>query len=204
MYRVILFDQRGAGKSTPSAEIRENTSQHLVADIEALRQLLSITKWHLVFGGSWGSALSLMYAQAHPNRVGSLILRGVHTGRKKELEFGRGSTGAAMIFPDAYSNFLKPLPLEDRHDPVQGYYKLLQQTTDPNVKRMAAREFNAWDLWRTQIEASANLWGMLDDDKWCLEHAMIETHYFSHGNFIEEGQLLRTENIDKIRHIPCT
>lgn len=143
-----------------------------------------------------------MYAQAHPSRVGSLIIRGVHTGRQKELEFGRGSTGAAMIFPAAYKKFLSPLPLEDRSHPVKGYYKLLQ-TAEPDVRRAAAREFNAWDLWRNQMQAPADLWGKLDDDKWCIEHAMIETHYFSHGDFIEEGQLLRKENIDKIRHIPC-
>lgn len=201
VYRVVVYDQRGSGKSTPSAEIRENTSQHLVADIETLRKHLQIQKWHLVFGGSWGSSLSLMYAQAHPEAVGSLVLRGILTGREMELKFNRGASGAAMIFPDTYEAFLEPLPIEDRQDPVHGYVKLLK-TSDKGVRRTAARAFSAWDLRRNQLVPPPKLWDKLDDDKYCIEKAVMESHYFDNRLFIEEGQLLWKESIDKIRHIP--
>ena len=201
VYRVVIFDQRGAGRSTPSAELRENTSQHLVADIEALRMHLGIPKWHLVFGGSWGSCLSLMYTQTHPDMVGSLILRGVFTGRSKELEFHRGPTGAAMLFPKEYAAFLEPLPAKDHLDPVRGYSKLLSSPS-ADTRVAAARSFNAWDICTSYMEPPENWWQKLDNEKWCMEHAAIECHYFSHGLFVEEGELLRKENIDKIRHIP--
>ena len=201
IYRVILYDQRGSGKSTPSAEIRENTSQHLVADIEVLRKRLGIEQWHLVFGGSWGSTLALMYAQAHPAVVGSLIVRGIHLGRKADLDFHRKATGSAMMFPEQFESFLSVLPIEDRDDPVRGYLKLLQ-SVDAARKRVVAREYNAWDLITNQLEAPPELWKRLDNDKWCIEHALIECHYFANGDFIEEGELLWPQNIDKIRHIP--
>ena len=102
IYRVVLLDQRGAGKSRPVAETRENTTQHLVADIETLREHLDISKWHMVFGGSWGSTLALAYAQTHPSAVGSLVLRGIFCGRKEETDFVNGPTGAAMLFPEEY------------------------------------------------------------------------------------------------------
>lgn len=197
-YRVVLCDQRGAGKSTPSGELRENTSQHLVADIDALRQHLGITKWHLVFGGSWGSALSLMYAQAHPDSVGSIILRGVHTCRKAEYAWSRGNNGAARLYPDAYEAFLSALPEADREDPIAGYYKLMTSNYEA-VRIAAAREWNRWDLTLSNLKPS---YAQLGNTEWILVHARLETHYFSNGCWVEDGELLRKENIDRIRHIP--
>ncbi|OKL57334.1 hypothetical protein UA08_07456 [Talaromyces atroroseus] len=203
VYRVVLFDQRGAGRSTPSAEIQENTTQHLIQDIEALRKHLQIAKWHLVFGGSWGSALALLYAQEYPQYVGSLVLRGICTVRKAELEWSRGSAGAARIYPDAYQKFLSFLSGVEREDPIKSYYKHLL-SSDRDTRVAAAREWNRWDLTIGSLAPSHEAFSKLDDEKWLLTHATLEAHYFAHGAWIEDGQILRPQNVDKIRHIPAT
>lgn len=125
VYRVVLFDQRGAGKSLPVAELRENTSQLLVSDIEALREHLAITKWHMVFGGSWGSTLSLLYAQTHPEAVGSLVVRGIFTVRESEVQWTRTAGGAGTLFPEAHEEFMNFLPPAERKDPWPAYHKRL-------------------------------------------------------------------------------
>lgn len=201
IYRVVLFDQRGAGKSTPAAEIRENTSQHLVSDIEVLRKHLHITKWHLVFGGSWGSTLSLLYAQAHPEMVGSLILRGIFAARKSELEFSRGPIGAANIFPEAYEAFLNYLPEKDQARPNEAYYDLLV-SEDYETRLAAAREWNRWDLSIGTLRPEPEGFAQLEDDAWVLAHARLEAHYFANGVFLEEGQILKEQNLRRISHIP--
>lgn len=201
VYRVVLFDQRGAGKSTPTAETHENTSQHLVSDIEVLRKHLKISKWHLVFGGSWGSTLSLLYAQSHPEMVGSLILRGIFTVRKSELEFSRGPIGAANIFPEAYEAFVNYLPKKDRARPKEAYHELLN-SEDYETRVAAAREWNRWDLSIGTLRPDPGAFAQLDDEAWVLSHARLESHYFVNGGFIEEGQILQDKNLEKIRHIP--
>ncbi|OQV02950.1 hypothetical protein CLAIMM_08061 [Cladophialophora immunda] len=205
IYRVVLFDQRGAGNSTPPAELQNNTSQHLVADIETLRQHLQIDVWHLVFGGSWGSTLALLYSQTHPNRVKSLVIRGIFTVTKAELEwsFSVGGLGSRRMFPDAFDEFLDFLPSSDRSDPLSGYYKLLT-SDDPKERSRAARAWNKLELTMSQLQPQENTFQKLDDDRWCLAHARIEAHYFKHGAWLEEGQLIQKDNIDRIRHIPTT
>jgi proline iminopeptidase len=200
---VVLLDQRGAGKSTPHAELRENTTQHLVSDIEALRTKLKIQKWHLVFGGSWGSTLALVYAQAYPDVVGSLILRGIFTVRQSELQFSRGPIGAANIFPEEYERFVNWLPEEDRDHPNEAYYRLL--TSDDHATRVAAaREWNRWDLSTGTLLPDLEAFAALDDEKYIICHARLEAHYFVNRGFMEEGQILKDENLAKIRHIPTT
>lgn len=201
VYRVVLFDQRGAGKSTPTAETQENTSQHLVSDIEVLRKHLKIPRWHLVFGGSWGSTLSLLYAQSHPEMVGSLILRGIFTVRKSELEFSRGPIGAANIFPEAYEAFVNYLPKKDRTRPKEAYHELLN-SEDYETRVAAAIEWNRWDLSIGTLRPDPGAFAQLDDEAWVLSHARLESHYFVNGGFIEEGQILQDKNLEKIRHIP--
>jgi proline iminopeptidase len=199
VYRVVLFDQRGAGRSTPNAEIRENTTQHILDDIEVLRKHVGIPKWHTVFGGSWGSTLALLYAQAHPELVGSLTLRGIFTVRKLELDWSRG-TGAGRIFPDLFDNFINYLEA-GREDPFLAYYRLL--TSEDRATRVAAaRSWNTWDMSIGSIVPDPESLAKINDDNWSLAHAVLECHYFLHGAWLEDGQILKKSNIDKIRHIP--
>jgi proline iminopeptidase len=202
VYRVVLLDQRGAGKSEPAAELRENTSQHLVADIEALRSHLGIEKWHTVFGGSWGSTLSLLYAETHPERVGSLVLRGIFTVRESEKYFTRGFNGTAHIFPELFEEWVDFLPEEERKDPYQAYLKRLT-SEDYETRVKAARAWNKWELGISRLLPYDDAFENLDDDRWNLQHARMEVHYETNGAFLEEGQLLKPENIERIRHIPC-
>jgi proline iminopeptidase len=197
----VLLDQRGAGKSRPSAELAENTSQLLVQDIETLRQRLGVRKWHAVFGGSWGSTLALLYTQTHPEAVGSLILRGIHLGRQSDFAWSRGSNGARNLYPDAYDAFVGHLPAEDREDPYQGYYKLLT-SPDREVQVAAAKSWNRWDLTIGSLNPSEASFSKLDDEEWCLSHARLEAHYFVHDDWLEEGQLLKPENLSRATHIP--
>ncbi|KAF4636689.1 hypothetical protein G7Y89_g1378 [Cudoniella acicularis] len=183
MYRVVLFDQRGAGKSTPNAEIRDNTTQHILDDIEVLRKQLGIAKWHTVFGGSWGSTLALLYAQ-------------------EELDWSRRS-GAARIFPDFFDKFINYLPEEDRENPYPAYYKLLT-SEDREIRLAAARRWNTWDISIGSLLPNVALLEKIKDDNWSLAHAVLECHYFVHGAWLEEGQILKKSNIDRIRHIPTT
>ena len=200
-YRVVLFDQRGAGRSQPRNEIRDNTTHHLVADIEKLREHLNIKQWHMVFGGSWGTTLGLLYTQTHPERVKSLVLRGVTTLRKRELLHSRrGPNGAAKFYPDMYDRFIDYLPAEERHDPIAGYYKQVT-SEDPAVVATATREWNHWDLTLNALQLMPDAYSMLDDyPEWCYTHALMETHYFHHAAWLQEGQLLA--NVDKMKHIP--
>jgi proline iminopeptidase len=201
VYRVVLFDQRGAGKSTPPAELRNNTSQHLVADIEKVREHLGIDCWHLVFGGSWGSTLALLYSQTHPDRVRSIVLRGIFTVTKAELEWSFASSGAIRMFPDAFEDFLNFLPAAERNDPVSAYYSRL--TSDDHQERLkAARAWNLLELKQSFLLPSEDHLKSLEDDRWCLAHARIEAHYFKHAAWLEEGQLIKKQNIDRIRRIP--
>ena len=140
-YRIILFDQRGAGRSSPHAELSGNTTQALVADMEAIRQHLGVEQW-VLFGGSWGSTLSLVYAETHPERVLGMILRGIFLCRQKEIDWFYQS-GASRIFPDYWQDFIKPIPEAERDDMVKAYYRRL--TGDDEVARMAAAK--AWSIW---------------------------------------------------------
>lgn len=201
VFRVVLLDQRGAGKSRPVAELRENTTQHLIDDIEVLRQHIGIKKWHVVFGGSWGSTLALAYAQAHPDAVGSLVLRGIFLVRKSELDmFYKGGT-SQPFYPEEYEQWLHYLPESERNDPVAGYYKLLT-SDDEKTRLSAARTFNRLEMRLSTVVAPADVYERLQDDDWVLSHARIETHYFVNGAFLKPRQLLNEDNLQAIQHIP--
>jgi proline iminopeptidase len=200
-YRVILLDQRGCGLSRPNACMTNNTTWHLVADIEALRKHLGIAKWHVVFGGSWGSTLALAYAQTHTESVGSLVLRGIFAVRALELEFMMKPGGTSMLFPDHFEEFINFLPQDERGDFVNAYHKRLM-SDDESVSHPAARAWNKWEISISTLFPNTKGLESLEDPAYLLAHARTESHYTQNHAWLEDGQLLRKENIDKIRHIP--
>jgi len=187
-YRIILFDQRGAGRSTPHAELQDNTTQELVADMEQIRTHLGIEQW-VLFGGSWGSTLSLVYAETHPERVLGLILRGIFLCRPEEIQWFY-QEGAHRIFPDHWQEFLRAIPAAERKDMVSAYYQRL--TGDDEVARMAAAK--AWSIWEGRtatLKPSKNVLNHFGNPFTALSLARIECHYFMHNAFLEENQILR-------------
>ena len=196
-YRIVLFDQRGAGRSTPLGELGDNTTQHLVADIERLRDALGIDRW-LVFGGSWGSTLALAYAQAHANAVTGLVLRGIFLGRRREIDWF--VAGMARIFPEAWRAFAEHLPAAERGDLLGAYYARL--TGDDETARMAAA--HAWSRYEgacSTLLPDAEVAAAFEDDTTALGIARIEAHFFVNDCFLGENELLA--GLDRIRHLPC-
>ena len=197
-WRIIIFDQRGCGQSTPHAELRENTTWDLVEDIEKIRQHLGVSQW-VVFGGSWGSTLSLAYSQTYPGSCLGLVLRGIFMLRPKELLWFY-QEGASQIFPEAWQEYLKPIPVDERQDLISAYYKRLT-SSDPQIRQEAARAWSIWEASTSKLLPSPQLVKDFSGDKFAEAFARIECHYFMNGGFLErENQLL--ENIDSIRHIP--
>lgn len=198
-YRVILFDQRGCGRSTPYAELKENTTWDLVADIEKLRAHLGIEKW-IAFGGSWGSTLALLYAETHPERVKGLILRGIFLCRQKEIKWFY-QDGASHIFPDIWDMYLAAIPEAEHGDLVAAYYKRL---TSPNrTERLsAARAWSTWEGATSRLIPNPEMIDHFGEDEFAEAFARIECHYFTHGIWMRnDNQIL--EDIRKIRHLPC-
>lgn len=202
IYRVVLLDQRGAGKSTPCAELRKNTTQHLVADIERLRQHLAIPKWHMVFGGSWGSTLALAYAQTHPEAVGSLVLRGIFLGSRTEADWAE-KAGAAF-YPDVQGEFLDFLPAELRGDPEKAYHQLVCQGEDRAARLAAARAWNKREVNMSAVKPRPEMLKILDNEDWVMSHACLELHYFVNDCFLKPFQNIAPENIARIAHIPTS
>lgn len=198
-YRIVLFDQRGCGKSTPHAELTDNTTWDLVADLERLREHLDIDRWQ-VFGGSWGSTLALTYAQTHPDKVTQLVLRGIFMLRRSEMEwFYQG--GADAIYPDAWETYLAAIPEVERGDMMSAYYRRLTGE-DRKVQLDAARAWSVWEAATSHLHQDQGHVSSSARDEFALAFARIECHYFIHGGFFEhEGQLLR--NVDRIRQIPA-
>jgi proline iminopeptidase len=197
-YRIVLFDQRGAGKSTPHASLEENTTWHLVADMERLREHLRIERWQ-VFGGSWGSTLALAYAERHPERVTELVLRGIFLLRKQEIDWFY-QRGADAIFPDAWEDYLAPIPAEERGDLLHAYHRRLTGD-DPAEQQAAATAWSVWEARTSCLQANPELIARMAGDMFALAFARIECHYFVHRGFFErDGELL--ENVGRIRHIP--
>ncbi len=197
-YRIILFDQRGCGRSTPHASLEANTTWDLVADMEALRARLGIERWQL-FGGSWGSTLSLVYAQTYPERVASIILRGIFLLRKAELDWFY-QNGCRWLFPDAFDAYLAPIPVEERADMVSAYYKRL---TDPDraVQVEAAKAWSVWEGSTLSLYEDPDRVRHFANEIYALAFARIECHYFVNGGFFErDGQLL--DNADRLASIP--
>ncbi|WP_448596565.1 prolyl aminopeptidase [Thermoleptolyngbya sp.] len=197
-WRVVLFDQRGCGRSTPHAELRENTTWDLVSDIERIRTHLGIDRW-VVFGGSWGSTLSLAYSQTHPDRCKGLILRGIFMLRRKELLWFY-QEGCSYIYPDAWEDYLKPIPPEERHDLISAYYKRLT-SDDPAVRLAAARAWSVWEASTSKLLPDTNLKERFAEAEFADAFARIECHYFVNKGFFEQDDQL-LQNIDRIRHIP--
>ncbi|KAG8368575.1 hypothetical protein BUALT_Bualt15G0059800 [Buddleja alternifolia] len=196
-YRIILFDQRGAGKSTPHACLEENTTWDLIKDIEKLRELLKVPEW-LVFGGSWGSTLALAYSESHPDKVTGLVLRGIFLLRKKEIDwFYEG--GAAAIFPDAWEPFRDLVPESERGCLIDAYRKRLN-STDKETQYAAAREWTKWEMMTAHLLPNEVTVKRGDDDEFCLAFARIENHYFVNKGFFPSDSFL-LDNIEKIKHI---
>ncbi|WP_428376433.1 prolyl aminopeptidase [Lichenicoccus sp.] len=197
-YRILLFDQRGCGRSRPHAALENNTTWHLVADIERLREMLQIQRW-LVFGGSWGSTLALAYAQAHPERATGLILRGIFTLRRAELLWYY-QEGASWLFPDLWEQFQAPIPEAERHDMMASYRRRLT-SADEQVQLEAARAWSLWEGRTLTLLPSPEIARQHAEDRYALAFARIENHYFVHGGWFEEGQLL--DQVARIAHLPC-
>ena len=197
-WRIIMFDQRGCGKSTPFAELKENTTWDLVDDIEKIRNHLSIDNW-VVFGGSWGSTLSLAYSQTYPNSCKGLILRGIFLVRKKEIDWFY-QEGANNIFPDRWESFLAPIPVEKRDNLMQAYYEIL--TGDDHSKKIeAAKAWSTWEGSTERLMQDKNFISDFSDEKFAEAFARIECHYFMNNCWFNSNNHL-IENVDKIRHIP--
>ena len=195
-YRIVVFDQRGAGRSTPAAEITDNTTPHLVADIEALRDHLGIARW-IVFGGSWGSTLALAYAQAHPGRCLALVLRGIFLCRDCEIDWFLNGMGT--IFPEHWRAFVEVLPEDERDALLVNYHRRLTDP-DPAVHLPAARAWSVYEARCTTLRPSPETVAAFDSDSAALALARIEAHYFINHSFLADNALL--ENIDAIRAIP--
>ncbi|PKL77108.1 MAG: prolyl aminopeptidase [Candidatus Melainabacteria bacterium HGW-Melainabacteria-1] len=197
-YRIILFDQRGAGKSLPHAGLEANTTWDLVRDIEKLREKLGVTRW-LVFGGSWGSTLALSYAITHPERVMGLILRGIFLCRPWEIQW-LYQQGASRLFPDAFDDYLAVIPAAERHDLVAAYHRRLT-SEDEAVRLGAAKAWSVWEAATSKLFPDPKLMSDFEEDHFALAFARIECHYFSHNAFFEGDNWL-LENLEPIRDIP--
>ena len=195
-YRIVLFDQRGAGKSTPAASIVDNTTPHLIADIERLRETLGIEHW-LVFGGSWGSTLGLAYAQAHPNRCRGLILRGVFLCGTEEVDWFL--YGMGRFFPEAWRKFAAGVPEAERGD-LLGAYRRRLESQDPGVNIPAARSWAAYEATCSTLRPNGDAVAAISDPAGALALARLEAHYLAHHAFLENGGLLA--NMDAIRQLP--
>ncbi|NEQ83524.1 MAG: prolyl aminopeptidase [Moorea sp. SIO2I5] len=197
-WRIVMFDQRGCGKSIPHAELEQNTTWDLVSDIEKLRVKLGIEQW-VVFGGSWGSTLSLAYSQTHPERCLGLILRGIFMLRQKEIRWFY-QEGTSYIFPDAWEDYIKPIPEAERHDLISAYYRRLT-SPDPQIRNSAARAWSIWEASTSKLFQDPTLIQKFGEGEFADAFARIECHYFVNKGFFErEDQLLR--NVDRIKSIP--
>ena len=198
-YRIVLFDQRGCGRSTPHAELNDNTTWHLVADIERIREHLRIDRWQ-VFGGSWGSTLALAYAQTHPDRVSELVLRGIFMLRRWELEWFY-QKGCDAIYPDAWEAYLDAIAPVERGDLITAYHRRLT-SQDPAVRMAAAKAWSMWEGGTSFLQPSADYIASTGSDEFAMAFARIECHYFVNGGFFDaDDQLLRDAH--RLRAIPA-
>ncbi len=198
-YEVLLFDQRGCGQSEPHAELAANTTWHLVADIERLRELSGVERWQ-VLGGSWGSTLALAYAETHPQRVSELILRGVYTVTRAELAWYY-QYGVSEIYPDKWEGFVAPIPPDERVDMIAAYRRRLTGD-DPVARIEAARAWSTWEGGTVKLLPDEDFAAGFGEDRFALAFARIENHYFTHAAWLEDGQLLRDAH--RLRGIPGT
>ena len=197
-YRIVIFDQRGAGQSTPHAETRNNSTQDLIADMEQIRESLNIDRW-VVSGGSWGSTLSLAYAQAHPERVMGLIVRGIFLGTPNEVNWFYEEGGASQFFPDYWEDYIAPIPEAERGDMLEAYHERLMGSNE--IARMgAAKAWSTWEGRTLSLNPSPTMINHFSDPRTALSVACLEAHYFMNNCFFEDNQLLA--NAEKIKDIP--
>ena len=200
-YNIVIFDQRGCGRSKPHGCLENNTTWDLVDDIEALKNMLEINNW-LVFGGSWGSTLSLAYSQTYPKSVSEMVLRGIFMLRKKELDWFY-QEGASNIFPEAWEKFLEPIDIDQRNNLMAAYYKIFK-SDEEEKKLSAAIAWSRWEGSTSSLSYNPDMANSFSNPKFALAFALIENHYFVNKGFLEhENQLIET-GIDIIRHIPTT
>jgi len=198
VYRMVLFDQRGCGQSTPYAELEENTTWHLVADMETIRQRLGIDRWQ-VFGGSWGSTLALAYAETHTARVTELIVRGIFALRRRELEWFY-QEGASLILPEAFEEYVKPIPPDERGDLIAAYYRRLTGP-DKDAQLAAARAWSMWEGASLSLYPDPSRIAAFGEPRYALAFARIECHYFQNRGFLDtDDQLIA--NAARLRDIP--
>jgi proline iminopeptidase len=201
VYRVVLFEQRGCGRSTPHASLEDNTTWHLVDDIERLREHVGIDRW-LVFGGSWGSTLSLAYAETHPERVTALVLRGIFLCRQKEIEwFYQEGAGASAVFPEAWEDYVRIIPAAERDDMLAAYHRRLM-SDDEAVRLEAAKAWSIWEGTALKLYPDPKAIEDAGEGNFALAIARIECHYFVNNGFFETDNYL-LEHIDRIRKIPA-
>lgn len=200
VYRIVLMDQRGCGRSTPFASLEDNSTWHLVSDLEVLRNELKIDEWQ-VFGGSWGSTLALAYAETHPDRVSELVLRGIFLLRREEIQWFY-QQGASWIFPDAWEDYVAHIPEAERGDLLRAYYKRLT-SSDSAVQSAAAKVWSVWEGRTSCLIPNADLIARTAGDEFALAFARIESHYFVNDGWLTNGrELLAPANIEKLRKIP--
>jgi proline iminopeptidase len=198
-YKILIFDQRGCGRSKPFGGLDANTTWDLVEDIEKLRtQVAKVDKW-MVFGGSWGSTLSLAYAQAHPERVTEMVLRGIFLFQQYELDWLYKDGGASSLYPDAWDDFVAPIPADERGELLLAYRKRLT-SGDPEVQLAAARAFSTWEGHTVTLLPNRHVLEDFGSPERAIPMGRIENHYMIHKGWLEERQLL--ENAERIRHIP--
>lgn len=198
VWRVILFDQRGCGRSTPFGELRENTTFDLVGDMEKIRLALGIDSWH-IFGGSWGSTLALSYAITHPTRARSLVLRGIFLVRNKEINWFY-QHGANMFYPEEWEHFIAPIPKAERHDLLSAYHKRLN-SVDEGVLREAAIAWSKWEGATSKLRKDTKMIDHFSSPQFAYAFARIENHYFYNQAFLEDDNWI-LNNASKIQHIP--
>lgn len=198
-WRIILFDQRGCGKSKPFSELKDNTTWDLVSDMEKLRAALLIKQWS-VFGGSWGSTLALAYAIKHPRPVTALILRGIFLLRKKEIDWFY-QQGASFLFPEAWASYLEPIPEQERGDLVASFYKRLT-SEDKETRTKASKAWTIWEGSTSKLLPDPKFMHHFQQDDFADAFARIEAHYFINKGFFEDDNWI-INNVDKIRHIPA-
>ena len=196
-YRIILIDQRGSGKSRPHASLKENTTNHLIDDLETLRSHLSIEKW-VVFGGSWGSTLALVYAETHPERVLGLVLRGIFLCRPMDIEWFY-QKGASAIFPEYWENYVSLIPEDERGNMVAAYYKRLT-CDDESTRIKAAKEWSIWEGRTSTLQPKNSVTDHFGNEQVALSLARIECHYFMHDSFLSPNQIVK--NAYKLEEIP--
>ncbi len=197
-WHIILFDQRGCGRSQPFSELQANTTWDLVGDMEKIREFLHIDRW-VVFGGSWGSTLSLAYAESHPERTKGLVLRGIFLGRKREMDW-LYQRGASHLYPDAWEDFLAPIPELERDDMIKAYYARLT-SSDGRVRSDAAKAWSIWEARTSKLVPDESLIARFGGDQFADAFARIECHYFINRCFLEHDQQLLT-NAVRLQDIP--